>query len=44
MHCPPKKKKKMAVVERWPLVEVRPYLIEITTGSFEIVLKIFGQN
>ena len=35
MDCPPKKKK-MAVIERWPLVEVRLYLIEITAGIFEI--------
>ena len=33
MDCPPKQK---AVLERWPLVEVRLYLIEITAGIFQI--------
>ena len=31
-----RQKKKMAVVERKPLVEARLYLIEITAGIFEI--------
>ena len=33
MDCPPKQ---TAVLERWPLVEVRLYLIEITAGIFQI--------